>query len=208
MSGFWGKRKAAVEAEALAERKAEAEREKQQADAALAERPDEALLAELGLPDPDTVTDPDMIKKFLTDALPERLRRRALRRLWGLNPVLANLDGLVDYDDDFTDAAVAVPNLKTTYQVGKGLLAHVLDAEEKARQSALTMGDDPAEPEPDTEPPEDAEPESVQSVAETSAPAVSEDRTAMAQPSGSEGDTADAQPASARRMRFRFDPEV
>ena len=43
----------------------------------------------------------------------------ALRRLWKVNPVLANVDGLVEYGEDFTDSATVVENLQTTYQVGK-----------------------------------------------------------------------------------------
>lgn len=39
---------------------------------------------------------------FLADGVPEHLARAALRRLWRTDPVLANLDGLNDYDEDFT----------------------------------------------------------------------------------------------------------
>ena len=59
---------------------------------------------------------------FLKDGVPEALKRRALRRLWRTNPVLANVDGLNDYDGDFTDAALAVDVLKTVYKVGRGYL--------------------------------------------------------------------------------------
>ena len=36
--------------------------------------------------------------------------------------MLANVDGLNDYDEDFTDAALVVKGLKSAYQVGKGYL--------------------------------------------------------------------------------------
>jgi hypothetical protein len=58
--------------------------------------------------------------QFLKAGVPEALKRRALRRLWRTNPILANVDGLNDYDDDFTDAALAVDVLKTVYKVGRG----------------------------------------------------------------------------------------
>ena len=74
------------------------------------------------LPDPDTLDADADFTVFLKDNVPEALRRRALRRLWRLDPVLANLDGLNDYDDDFTDAAMVVEGLKTLYQVGKGFV--------------------------------------------------------------------------------------
>ncbi|MEE3071538.1 MAG: DUF3306 domain-containing protein, partial [Pseudomonadota bacterium] len=126
---FWSRRKAAVraeeEAEALAvQQRAEAEAAAERAKVE-AEKTDEELLAELGLPDPDTLVQGDDFSAFMKNAVPERLRRRALRTLWRSNPVLANLDGLVDHGEDYTNAAT-VPNvLNTTYQVGKGLLAHV-----------------------------------------------------------------------------------
>ncbi|MBY5935652.1 DUF3306 domain-containing protein, partial [Tateyamaria omphalii] len=115
MSGrdFWSRRRAGVEAEeqALEARVAEAEAAK------LEERPDEEILAELSLPEPETLDSPDAVRDFLKAELPQRLKTRALRRLWRLNPVLANLDGLVDYGEDFTDAATVIEKMQTVYQV-------------------------------------------------------------------------------------------
>ncbi len=127
MSGdFWSRRKAAVAAEAAADREAHAEAEVAVARTAMEERPDSEILAELGLKDPGLLEPGDDFAAYLQAAVPERLRRRALRRLWRSNPVLANLDGLVDHDEDYTDAATVVPDLQTAYQVGKGMLEHVL----------------------------------------------------------------------------------
>lgn len=81
------------------------------------------------LPDPDTLDADADFTVFLKDNVPEAIRRRALRRLWRLNPVFANLDGLNDYDDDFTDAATVVAGLKTLYQVGKGFVTEDEEAE-------------------------------------------------------------------------------
>lgn len=137
MSGredFWSRRRAAVQAEEAAQQAAiEAEAQAQQ-QAELAEIPEAELLAELGLPDPDTLKDGDDFTAFMAKAVPEGIRRRALRTLWRSNPVLANVDMLVDYGEDFTDSATVIENLQTTYQVGKGMLKHV---EEMARQDAL-----------------------------------------------------------------------
>lgn len=141
---FWSRRKAAVEAEQRAEtERSEAERAAE-AREALEARSDEEILAELGLPDPDALEPGQEISGFMARHVPERLRRRALRQLWRLNPVLANLDGLNDYDGDFTNAATDAPGVATAYRVGKGLLKHVeaLEAEaERARQSASGGGD-------------------------------------------------------------------
>jgi len=61
--------------------------------------------------------------KFMKSGVPESVRKRALRMLWGSNPILANVDGLNDYDEDFTDAALAVKGLlKTSYKAGSGYL--------------------------------------------------------------------------------------
>ena len=60
--------------------------------------------------------------RFMQEGVPEALKRRALRQLWRSDPILANIDGLNDYDGDFTDAALAVDVLKTIYKVGKGYL--------------------------------------------------------------------------------------
>lgn len=119
---FWSRRKAAVRAE---EDAALVTAEVQIREDAVAEKDDATLLAELGLPDPETLHAGDDIRAFMAKAVPEHLRRMALRRLWKINPVLANVDGLVEYGEDFTDCATVVENLQTTYQVGKGMLSHI-----------------------------------------------------------------------------------
>jgi hypothetical protein len=60
--------------------------------------------------------------RFMQKDVPEALRKRALRQLWRSDPILANVDGLNDYDDDFTDAALAVKVLETAHKIGRGYL--------------------------------------------------------------------------------------
>ncbi len=127
---FWSRRKAAVQRSEELERVQVEEAEAAKERAELETQSDAEILEELNLPDPDTLTEKDDFSQFLSAAVPERLKRRALRRLWGLNPVLANLDGLVDYADDFTDAATVVTNLQTVYQVGKGMVERFVEGEE------------------------------------------------------------------------------
>jgi hypothetical protein len=131
------------------------------------EKTDEELLVELGLPDPDTMKTGDDFSAFMARAVPERLRNRALRRLWVSDPVLANLDGLIDYADDYTDAATVVADIKTAYKVGRGFLdevkkiagepvpeTEVAEPEPAVEQGETEAGgqaagaDDPVEPEP------------------------------------------------------------
>ncbi|MEM9643173.1 MAG: DUF3306 domain-containing protein, partial [Pseudomonadota bacterium] len=110
------------------------------------------------LPRPEALETAQAVREFLDAAVPQRLKTRALRRLWRLNPVFANIDGLVDYGEDFTDGATVIENLQTAYQVGKGMLKHVealaAQAEDETREEDRT---DFAEPDTATAPDADLE---------------------------------------------------
>jgi len=58
------------------------------------------------LPDIETLTYESDFTAFLQKGVPESLQRLALAKLWRSNPVLANLDGLNDYDWDFTQGGL------------------------------------------------------------------------------------------------------
>ncbi len=194
---FWSRRKAAVAEEARAG--AEAERQARAAEErkALEERPDEDVLAELDLPDPDSMKQGDDFSAFMSEAVPERLRRRALRRLWRSNPLLANLDNLVDYGEDYTDAALVVENLQTAYQVGKGMLKHLEALAEAAERAA-----NPDSVAAESEEPAAAETEAAQTEEPAGAPAAIESAA-----DGPDLLPGRAEPAVARakpRMRFAF----
>ena len=136
--GFWARRRAAVAAEEA--REVEAARDPAP-EVRTEERPEEEILAELGLPDPDGLRPGDDFAAFMSRAVPEAIRRRALRRLWSSRPVLANLDGLVDYDQDFTGGGVASGTLATAYRVGRGLIQ---EAERLAEAAEAEVENDPA----------------------------------------------------------------
>ena len=74
------------------------------------------------LPDLDSLDDASDFSVFLKEGVPDVIRRKALRKLWRVNPVLANLDGLNDYDEDYTVSEALVKGLKTVYEAGKGYL--------------------------------------------------------------------------------------
>jgi hypothetical protein len=197
---FWSRRRAAVQAEAEAEivarQKALEAAEAEALAAEQAEKTDAEILESLGLKDPDLMQMGDDFSAFMGRAVPEHLRRRALRKLWVSNPVLANLDGLCDHNDDFSDAATVVPNMKTAYQVGKGMMKHVIAlaeaaeaAEKKAAEPLAVASADVPEPQEApalTEPTIDAETTEEMTMAEASA-APEEDYV-----------------APPRRMRFAF----
>lgn len=145
---FWSSRRAKVQAEEAAQAAddaalaSQAQTDARESDAA--EKTDEDLLAELDLPDPDSLVMGDDLTAFMRKEVPERLRRRALRRFWRTNPVLACLDGLNDYDGDFTNAATDAPGVATAYRVGKGMLHHIETLAREAEQ-AKTVADVEAE---------------------------------------------------------------
>ena len=141
---FWSRRKADVEAEAQVSVQAQQAEETAVLEADQAEKTDIELLEELGLPDPDSMMMGDDFSAFMSKAVPDRLRRRALRRLWLANPALANLDGLLDYGEDFTDSATVIENMQTAYQVGKGMTEHVLEMVRQAEEEAARVAQDQA----------------------------------------------------------------
>ncbi len=71
------------------------------------------------LPDLDSLTEDTDFTAFLQDGVPEALRRQALRRLWRLNPIFANLDGLNDYYEEYSLLGMVAEIFKTLYKAGK-----------------------------------------------------------------------------------------
>ena len=197
---FWSRRKAAVRAEQAAKDQADAEAQEVERQSQLAEKTDDEILAELELPDPETLEKGDDFSAFLQKSVPQHLQRKALRRLWLSDPTLANLDSLVEYGEDYTDAALVIENLQTTYQVGKGMLKHILAVEEPQP--------DPAPETPEV--PEDGETDDPPEVAtETAAPQMSGIEGTEHLPETQNHDYSDmsvVQPAR-RRMRFRFNDD-
>ena len=199
---FWSRRKAAVAAEQNAERDAAQAEALARQEAALAERSDAEILAELDLPDPDEMERTEQVQELLKSAVPQRLKTRALRRMWRLNPVLANVDGLVDYGEDFTDAATVVENLQTAYQVGKGMLKTLEDwVDPNAAEDDAEGADDGA----------DAEHAALDAAASDEEQPITPIHTETSQEAADRleaavASDADTLPARPRRMRFEFDP--
>jgi hypothetical protein len=195
-AGFWARRRAAVEAEERAEAEARRAEEAAAEEAKRAERSDEEVLEELGLPDPDEMESTEQVQSLLREAVPQRLKTRAMRRLWRLNPVLANVDGLVDYGEDFTDAAMVVENMQTAYQVGKGMLKTLVqdEAEETATDDETPAADTP-----------DAAPVVAESGADAEESRPDEPEAEPYRHTYAEEDESEAPARTARRMRFSFE---
>jgi len=74
------------------------------------------------LPSIETLSYDSDFKPYLASGVPEGLRREALRKLWRSDPVLANLDGLNDYDEDYSLIGKLPQAVDTLFQVGRGMV--------------------------------------------------------------------------------------
>lgn len=134
--GRWSRRKRAV---------AEQERPHEPVALAPGETPapevketEEEALVRLGLPDPDSLGEGDDFTGFMKAGVPQVLRRKALRRLWRTNPVLANLDGLNDYDGDFRTVEHTPAIVATAYKVGRGFVKAVAEPAEEPAEADVS----------------------------------------------------------------------
>ncbi len=128
---------------------------------------------------------------FLGKNVPEALRRAALRKLWVSDPILANLDGLNDYDEDYNLVDQAITLAQSGYQPGLGYRDDATNETEPgdaATEGTATPTDSPTAT---------AEPERVASndtVSDNEA-AVEEAAAALPQPATEEADADRAEPA-------------
>ena len=102
---------------------------------------DKEILKKLNLPEPETMKTGDNFKEFLKKNVPEHLKKRALRKLWLTNPIFANLDGMNEYDEDFTLATSALEEFATNYVVGKGFKGQFKKATDISESDILEQDD-------------------------------------------------------------------
>ncbi len=69
---------------------------------------------------------------FMAKNVPEALKRAALRKLWTSDPVLANLDGLNNYDEDYNIVDQAITLAQTSYRPGLGYFEEIEKKVEEA----------------------------------------------------------------------------
>jgi hypothetical protein len=92
----------------------------------------------LDLPDVESLDKDSDFTVFMQDGVPEELKNMALRALWRSDPVLANLDGLNDYDEDFGSIV----------RVGAEFMRKLaLEEDGKDTGDAFRPRDEPEEPE-------------------------------------------------------------
>jgi len=78
--------------------------------------------------------------RFVKSNVPAAIQKKALRKLWDSDSVFEVLDGMNDYDEDFTGDGLAGKVLKTAYQVGRGFVTDEDEAEK------VTKSDDAEAP--------------------------------------------------------------
>jgi hypothetical protein len=132
----WSQRKRAAEEEV-----SEAEASQQSAPSGAEAAAEDDAIDPKDLPDIDSLDAGSDYSVFLKKGVPAGLKRKALNKLWQTDPAFRTICMLDDYNLDYTDAAMVVPNLKTLFQVGRGM---VLPEEEEAAARAAAEAADKA----------------------------------------------------------------
>jgi len=153
-----------------------ADTDPEQAESADAGTADEELAANQAAAeaiDIDGLDEDSDYSPYLKDGVPADLKSAALQRLWRSNPVFANVDGLNDYDEDFTIPKTPMGAIKTAWKFGRGFLtdddladkdgttpdpqtvetgaettAETGDGDEETVAEAITSEPDPSSPDP------------------------------------------------------------
>lgn len=159
--GRWAKRKAAVREEAEVEAATLAEPEEEVAELPEPEpETEEEALEQLSEADPelaeqlsaidiDKLTFDDDFTIFMQKRVPQIIRRRALSKLWLSHPILANLDGMNEYDEDYTQAADAAEMVRKVFEEARKREEEA--KRKKAREEAIARGEQPEDDEPEEE---------------------------------------------------------
>ncbi|WP_417684351.1 DUF3306 domain-containing protein [Roseibium sp.] len=89
--------------------------------------------------DLETLTYESDFTVFMKNGVPAALKNAALQKLWRSNPVLAVLDGLNDYDEDYRIAQGVMGQFESAWKVGKGYAdkAEEVAAEMEAKSARL-----------------------------------------------------------------------
>ena len=92
------------------------------------------------LPDIETLNESSDYTPFLKDGVPEKLKRLALKKLWKSNPVFGIIDGLDDYDEDYSAIGIVAQEIFTNYKPGKGMVDPD-EAEEEIDEAVKAEGE-------------------------------------------------------------------
>ena len=165
---------------------------------------DQELLEKFELLDPEDLADESDLTQFLDGDLPERLRQMALRRLWRLNPLFGHVCDMVEYGEDYTDAATVMEGMQTAYQVGQGYKKKAQDADEAAESE--TPDTEAAESEiPDAEAAESETPDTEAAESETPDTEAAESETPDTE--AAESETVNSEAAESETLNSEVETE-
>ena len=86
------------------------------------ETSDENLPVPDDLPDIKTLDKNSDFSLFMREGTPKKLKRLALRKLFTSDPIFAGLDGLNDYDEDYSMIGMVAEVVSTRYKPGQGMV--------------------------------------------------------------------------------------
>ncbi len=113
---------------------------KEEADGSLSESEDENNVGVASLPAVEDLSKDSDFTPFLAEGVPDELTRAALRKLWHSDPEFAHLDGLNDYDEDFSIfkgiASAVTEILSTLHEEAETKDASVSDEESATGDAA------------------------------------------------------------------------
>ena len=178
--------------------------------------------------DIDSLSDESDYSPFFKEGVPAKLKSAALQRLWRSSPVFANVDGLNDYDGDFTIPTTPIGAIKTAWKFGRGFLtdediakrdgaapdpqtAELDDGDNEAVAEAVTREPDPVRLDPvrlDSVSPVPVSPVSISpgSISNaTGSDPVPDPQPLDPQPDDAPGEKPDLQPAPGVGLRNRLD---
>ena len=219
----WSERKQRAELEAEDSRP---DTDPEQAEGADAGMVDEELAANQEVAeaiDIDSLDEDSDYSPFFKDGVPAKLKSAALQRLWRSNPIFANVDGLNDYDEDFTIPTTPIGAIKTAWKFGRGFLtdediakrdgtapdpqtAESDDGDNEAVAEAATREPDPVRLNPvrlDSVSPVSISPGSISNA--TGSDPVPDPQPLDPQPDDAPGEKPDLQPAPGVGLRNRLD---
>lgn len=143
---------------------------------------------------------------FFRKGVPAALKNAAMRKLWTSNPVLACVDGLNDYDEDFRIVSHVGDQVKSAWEVGHGY-TRKLEAEAEAERAAAAAkaaeAEEPAEQTPSVETSEVAATDGATSSAEIPSDETSASKPAEAIAHSSEEPAENLQPEDRPRVSLR-----
>jgi hypothetical protein len=97
---------------------------------------DQDVLVPDDLPDIDTLDKDSDFSLFMRKGTPEHLKKLALKKLFHSDPAFSVLDGLNDYDEDYSMIGMVAEVVSTRYKPGRGMV----DPDEEALSKEQVEG--------------------------------------------------------------------